>query len=144
MSKMILKITGEAARKAICRYVLAAPEGHMVRIGEPTRSLDANAAQWPWLEGFAQQVSIPINGEKMKVDNETWKEILTACYRGEDMRFAAWQGKTILLPQHTSTMGKRIFSDWLAWLIAEAVTNNVTPVFKTNAEIRGGEAVPLD
>jgi hypothetical protein len=123
-------ITGEDARKAICRAVLVEPEGNAATLGDPTRTLEQNAAQWPWLEGFAQQVEIPINGEKMKVDNETWKEIMTACFREEQMKFATWQGKTILLPQHTSTMGKRVFSEWLEWLIAEATTNNVTPVFK--------------
>jgi hypothetical protein len=30
-------ITGEVARKAICRYVLAAPEGYVVRISEPKK-----------------------------------------------------------------------------------------------------------
>ena len=128
--KRTWKITGEAARKAICREVLIAKEGDVATIGDPTRSLDQNAAQWPWLEGFAQQMAIPINGESMKVDNETWKHILTAAYNGEQMRFAAWQGKTILLPERTSQMGKKRFAEWMDWLIAEATTNGVTPVFK--------------
>lgn len=123
-------VTGEASKKAICRAVLAAADGQAATLGDPSRTLEQNAAQWPWLEGFAQQVEIPINGEKMKVDNDTWKEILTASFRSEQMKFAVWQGKTILLPQRTSKMGKRLFSDWLEWLIAEATTNGVTPVFK--------------
>ena len=128
--KRTWKLTGEAAKKAVCREVLAAPEGQVATLGDPTRTLDQNAAQWPWLEGFAQQVEIPINGASMKVDNETWKQILTAAFRAEQMRFAVWQGKTILLPQRTSTMGKRLFAEWLEWLMAEATTNGVTPVFK--------------
>ena len=123
-------ITGEASKKAICRAVLASVDGQAATLGDPTRTLSQNAAQWPWLEGFAQQVEIPINGERMKVDNDTWKEILTACFSGETMRFAVWQGKTILLPLRTSKMGKRRFAEWLEWLIAEATTNGVTPVFK--------------
>ena len=132
--KKIWKITGEAAKKAVCHEVLSAPEGHVVTLGEPTRTLDQNAAQWPWLEGFAQQVEIPINGASMKVDNETWKQILTAAFRAEQMRFAVWQGKTILLPQRTSTMGKRLFAEWLEWLMSEATTNGVTPVFKNQPQ----------
>ena len=128
--KRTWKLTGEAAKKAVCREVLAAPECQVATLGDPTRTLDQNAAQWPWLEGFAQQVEIPINGETMKVDNDAWKEILTACFAGEMMRFANWQGKTILLPQRTSQMGKKLFAEWLEWLMAEATTNNVTPVFK--------------
>lgn len=128
-------LANETVRKAVCRDVLAAPEGQAVTLGDRNRTLDQNAAQWPWLEGFAQQVEIPINGEKVKVDNETWKQILTAAFRAEQMRFAVWGGQTILLPRRTSTMGKRLFSEWLDWLIAEATTNGVTPVFKS--EYRG-------
>lgn len=109
---------------------MSAPIGQFATLGDPTRTLDQNAAQWPWLEGFAQQVEIPINGAMMRVDNDTWKEILTAAFRAEQMRFAVWQGKTILLPQRTSTMGKKLFAEWLEWLMAEAATNGVTPVFK--------------
>ena len=128
--KRTWKITGDMAKQAICRAVMSANDGEVATLGDATRTLDQNAAQWPWLEGFAQQVVIPINGEVMKVDNETWKEILTAAFRAEQMRFATWQGKTILLPQRTSQMGKRLFAEWLDWLMAEATTNGVTPVFK--------------
>lgn len=128
----------ELGKRAACQHIMEAPEDHVATLGEPNRNLDQNAAQWPWLEGFAQQMEIPINGATMKVDNETWKHILTATFNGEQMRFASWQGKTILLPERTSTMGKRRFSEWLEWLIAEATTNGITPVFK-NAASKGVE-----
>lgn len=127
--KRTIKLTCAAARRYACQQVQDAPDGFVVTVGDATRSLDANAAQWPWLEGFAQQMEIPINGEMMKVDNETWKQILTAAYSAEQMRFAVWQGKTILLPVRTSIMGKRRFSEWLDWLISEATTAGVEPVF---------------
>ena len=130
MSKRIFRLVHNQARELAQEAVRNAPEGHIVTVAEPTRTLEQNAAQWPWLEGFARQVEIPINGEKMKVDNDTWKEILTAAFRAEQMKFAVWQGRTILLPQRTSKMGKRLFAEWLDWLMAEATTNNVTPVFK--------------
>ena len=51
-----LTITGEVARKAICRHVLTAPEGHVVRISEPAKKriqeekyhamIDDIAANW--------------------------------------------------------------------------------------------------
>ena len=128
--KKTWEITGDAARNAICSAVMSAQLGQFATLGDPTRTLDQNAAQWPWLEGFAQQVEIPINGASMKVDSDTWKEILTAAFSGEQMRFAVWQGKTILLPQRTSQFGKKLFAEWLEWLMAEATTNGVTPVFK--------------
>lgn len=130
--KRTLKLINSDVRKLAIQAIQDAPEGFVVTVGDATRTLDQNAAQWPWLEGFAQQMEIPINGEDMKVDNDTWKEILTAAYNDDtNMRFANWKDKTILLPERTSKMGKRRFSEWLDWLIAEATTNGVTPVFKS-------------
>ena len=34
MSKRILKLTGNLARQAACRYINEAPEGHVVTIAE--------------------------------------------------------------------------------------------------------------
>ena len=50
-----LIITGETARKAICRHVLAAPEGHVVSISEPRRNLEQNAKMWAMLADIASQ-----------------------------------------------------------------------------------------
>ena len=41
--KKILKLTGDLARSAACRYVNEAPEGYVVTIAEPTRNLEQNA-----------------------------------------------------------------------------------------------------
>ena len=37
------------------REVQAAPDGYIVTVSEPTRTLEQNAAQWPYLAGFAAQ-----------------------------------------------------------------------------------------
>ena len=76
--KKIWKITGEAAKKAVCREVLSAPEGHVVTLGEPTRSLDANAAMWPILEAFAQQLDWPIRPSLsvQSIDRDDCSEVL--------------------------------------------------------------------
>lgn len=41
--KRIWKLTGEVAKKAACREILAADEGHVVTLAEPNRTLDQNA-----------------------------------------------------------------------------------------------------
>lgn len=43
MSKRIWKLTGEVAKKAACREILAAQEGMVVTLAEPTRNLDQSA-----------------------------------------------------------------------------------------------------
>lgn len=122
--KRIYKITGEASRQAIKREADAAPIGHVVTIAEPNRSLEQNAAQWPYLEAFAKQKKLCINGEMQFVTADDWKDVLTGCYSGE-MRMAAFDGKVIMLPQRTSKMGKKEFGTWLEFLIAMSVTSGV-------------------
>lgn len=122
--KRIWKLTGEVAKKAACREILVAPEGHIVTLAEPNRTLDQNAAQWPYLEAFAKQKQLCINGEMQWVTADDWKDVLTGCWNGE-MRMAAFDGKVIMLPQRTSKMGKGAFSTWLEFLIAMSVTSGV-------------------
>ena len=118
-------ITGEVSRKSICRHVLTAPEGNVVTIKEPTRTLEQNAAQWPYLEAFAKQKQLCINGEMQWVTADDWKDVLTGCWNGE-MRMAAFDGKVIMLPQRTSKMGKKVFSTWMEFLVAMSVTSGIT------------------
>lgn len=122
----ILTITGEAARKAACREILAAPEGWVVRIGEPTRTLAANGAMWPILEAFARQLEWPINGMLQKITAEDWKDILSAAFRRAQPRVAQGvDGGMVLLGQRTREFSKREFSDWLEFLHATAADRGV-------------------
>ena len=105
-----------------------APEGYAVVISEPNRTLDQNAAQWPYLEGFSKQKQLCVNGEMVWATPDDWKDVLTGCWNGE-MRMAAFDGKVIMLPQRTSKMGKRVFSTWMEFLVAMAAQSDVEPVY---------------
>ena len=124
MSKIILKITGDVAHRAICSHVMKAPLGYIVTIAEPNRTLEQNAAQWPYLEAFAKQKQLCINGVMQWVTADDWKDVLTGCWNGE-MRMAVFDGKVIMLPQRTSKMGVKVFSTWMEFLIAISVTSGV-------------------
>lgn len=123
------------ARKLACQAVAEAPEGYVVTIGEPSRTLEQNAAQWPYLEGFAQQKQLCINGAMQNVTADDWKDTLTGCYHGET-RMAAFDGKVIMLPQRTSKMGKRVFSDWMEFLVAMAAQSSVEPIYKSERRVK--------
>lgn len=69
-----LFITGEVARKAICRHVLAAPDGYVVTIKEPTRNLEQNAKMWAMLGDLETQCDW--HGNKLVA--EEWKDLLSA------------------------------------------------------------------
>ncbi|CAN7188128.1 recombination protein NinB [Acidovorax sp. LjRoot117] len=127
--KRVFKLVHSTARRLAGEAVLNAPDGFCVTVSEPTRTLEQNAAQWPYLEGFARQKQLCINGVMQYVTNDDWKDVLTGCWNGET-RMAAFDGKVIMLPQRTSTMGKKVFSDWLEFLIAMAAQSGVEPVYK--------------
>jgi hypothetical protein len=129
-STFILAPSPHPARQNAIRAVQDAPDGWMVQISEPTRSGEQNNAQWPYLEGFAQQKQLCINGSMVNVTADDWKDVLTGCWNGE-MRMAAFDGKIIMLPQRTSKMGKRVFSEWMEYLIAMAAQSGVEPVYKS-------------
>ena len=121
MSKKIFRLVHPTARQLAQEYVRNAPEGHIVTIAEPSRNLDQNAAQWPILEAFAQQLDWPINGQMTKITADDWKDILTCAFRNEQPRVAmGLSGGMVLLGQRTSKFGKREFSDWLEFLWATA------------------------
>jgi len=115
----------EARRRAL-QCVAEAPEGYAVAVQEPTRSLDQNAAQWPILQAFSEQLEWPINGRMCKLTDEEWKDILSAAFQGETVRLAmGLNGGVVMLGMRTSKMGKRQFSEWLEFLHATAAARGV-------------------
>lgn len=62
MKRTFVLAHSEARRNAM-QAVQNAPEGHVVTLSLPTRSLQANAAQWPILQAFADQLEWPVNGK---------------------------------------------------------------------------------
>lgn len=124
----------DIARQRAIQAVKDAPEGYAVTVGEPTRTLDQNAAQWPYLAGFAAQKQLCINGVMQWVTDDDWKDVLTGAWNGE-MRMAAFDGKVIMLPQRTSQMGKKVFSTWMEFLVAMAAQSAVEPVYKSERRL---------
>lgn len=102
-------------------------KGWEVIIKPATRSLEQNAAQWPLLEAFSQQLEWPVNGRMTKMAPEEWKDVLTAAFRQEQPRVAmSLDGRgVVLLGQRTSQFNKTEFSDWLEFLHAIAAERGV-------------------
>lgn len=127
--KKTFALVHDTARLMAVREVQKAPAGYVVTVGEPSRTLDQNAAQWPYLEAWAQGKEACINGQMVDVTSEDWKDILTGAYNGET-RMAAFDGKVIMLPQRTSKMGKKVFGEWLEYLAAVTAQAGLEPVYK--------------
>lgn len=115
----------EARRRAMA-CVADAPDGFVVTVQEPGRSLDQNAAQWPILEAFSRQLKWPVNGEMVTLTAEEFKDVLTAAFQGETVRLAmGLNGGVVMLGLRTSRMGKRRFSEWLEFIHATAALRGV-------------------
>ena len=106
--------------------VAEAPEGHTVTLAAPTRTLTQNAAQWPILYAFADQLQWPVNGHMCKLTGEEFKDILTAAFRHETVRLAmGLDGGVVMLGGRTSTFAKDEFSEWIDFLKATAADRGV-------------------
>ena len=134
MSRQVYILAHDLARARAVEAVKAAPSGFSVTVAEPTRTLEQNAAQWPYLAGFAAQKQLCINGVMHWVTDEDWKDVLTAVYSGE-LRMAMFDGKVIMLPQRTSKMGKKVFGEWMDFLIAMAAQSGIEPIYKSEQRI---------
>lgn len=109
-----LVITGEAARKAICRHILAAPEGHVVRISEPTRSLESNAKMWAMLADISNQT----DWHGIKLNAEEWKDLLSAGLVQSRVVPNLEGNGFVILGQRTSKLTKSQFAALIELLYA--------------------------
>ena len=127
MSKRIFVMAHQRARELAIVAIKESPAGYVCTIQEPSRSLDQNAAQWPILQAFSDQLEWPVNGAFTKLTPEEWKDLLTAAFKKSTVRVAqGLDGGMVLLGFRTSKFGKREFSDWLEFLHATAADRGVT------------------
>jgi hypothetical protein len=95
--------------------------GDVVTVGDATRTLEQNAAQWPYLDAFSKQLQWPVNGRMVWMTPDEWKDVLTAAFQNETARLAmGLDGGVVMLGLRTSKMGKKQFSEWLEFLKATA------------------------
>ncbi len=126
MSKKVFILAHAEARRRAVQAVQDAPEGFAVAVSEPTRNLDQNAAQWPILQAFADQLQWPINGRMEWLQPDEWKDVLTCAFKREAVRVAmGLDGGMVMIGSRTSKFSKAQFSEWLEFLNATAVDREV-------------------
>lgn len=124
--KRTLKLISPEVRRRAHEAIDTAPEGYVVVVSEPSRNLDQNAAQWPILQAFADQLQWPVNGSMVWMTAEEWKDVLSAAFRKESVRVAmAMDGGMVMLGSRTREFGKKQFSEWLDFLHATAAMRDV-------------------
>ena len=127
MTKRLWKLTGEVAKKAACREILAAPEGYVVTLAEPNRTLDQNSLLWPLLTEVSKQVDW--YGNKLTADE--WKDVFSAALKKQKV-VPGLDGGFVVCGQSTSRMSKREFSDLVELIYAFGAERGV--VFYGQAE----------
>lgn len=135
MDKQIVFLIDDQRKSYAKQIIDKAPNDYVCEIKEKTRTLEQNAFQWPYLQGFSEQMQWPVNGEMTWLSKEEWKDILTAAFEKEtNPRLAAgFDGGIVMLGRRTSKYGKKQFAAWMEWLIAAASLKGVEPVFKNGA-----------
>lgn len=124
--KRVFKMVHAQARRGAVECVQQAPEGYVVTVQEPTRSLDQNAAMWPILQAFADQLQWPVNGAMVWMTPDEWKDVLSAAFRRESVRVAmGMDGGMVMLGSRTSKFGVREMSEFIEFLKATAAARDV-------------------
>jgi len=115
----------EARRRAV-QAVQDAPDDYVVTVSEPSRNLAQNAALWPILQAFSEQLQWPVNGQMVRMTPDEFKDILTAGFHQETARLAmGLSGGVVMLGLRTSNMSKRTFSEFLDFIQSVAVERGV-------------------
>lgn len=95
------------ARRRAAACIAEAPEGMVVEIKPPTRTLEQNARLWAMLADISRQVV----WHGRKLDSEAWKCIFTAALKKQDVVPNIDSTGFVVLGQSTSKMGKREMSE---------------------------------
>lgn len=124
--KRVFKLVHAQARRNAREAVENAPDGYCVTVSEPTRTLDQNAAMWPILQAFADQLQWPVNGQMVWMTPDEWKDVLTAAFERENVRLAmGLDGGVVMLGLRTSQFGVKKMSEFIEFLHATASARDV-------------------
>lgn len=136
--KRVYLVTPQS-RQTAHRYIDEAPSDWVVTFQERTRTIEQNAKQWPYLQGFSQQLKWPVNCEMVYMSEDEWKDVLTAAFFAETVRLAqGLNGGVVMVGKRTSKFTESQFREWMAFLKAEAANRGVEPVYANEQETAHG------
>ena len=110
----------DLARKNAVLAVQEAPQGHVVSIKAPTRSLMQNNRLWALLTDISRQVDW--YGRKLSPEN--WKDVFTAALKKQDV-VPGIEGGFVVLGMSTSKMTKQEMVDLQELISAFGAERNV-------------------
>ena len=120
-SRMFVLSHQEARRRAI-ECVAGAPDGYVVTVKPPTRSLEQNAKLWMLLDDVAKQVT----WHGRKLSPEDWKNLFTAALQKQDVVPNIDGTGFVVLGVSTRTMTKARMSELIELISAFGAEHGVT------------------
>lgn len=125
MSKRIWKLTGEVAKKAACREILASDEGYVVTLAEPNRTLDQNSLLHPILTEISKQALWM--GKKRPMLQ--WKTLMVSAHAvatGQPAEMTVGiEGEVVNLRESTAAMSKKRFSSLVEYVLSWCAENDI-------------------
>ena len=107
------RLVHNEARKRAASAIMDAPDGYIVRISEPTRTLESNALLWVLLGEVSKQVEWYFS----KLTAEEWKDVFSASLK-KQKAVPGIDGGFVVCGQRTSKMTKSEFSDLIELIYA--------------------------
>ena len=114
-------ITGMAARTAICRWIMEAPDGWIVTLKAAVRNLEQNAKMWAMLHDIEQQCE----WHGIKLADEEWKDLFSAGLVKSKVVPNLDGTGFVILGQRTSQMTKSQMSDLIELIYAFGAERSV-------------------
>lgn len=108
------------ARHNCIRYIQNAPDGMVVEVKEPTRSLEQNARMWSLL----YEVSAQVNWYGNKLTPEEWKDVFTASLYQQKV-VPGLEGGFVVCGRRTSKMSKKDLGDLMEVICAFGAEHGV-------------------
>jgi hypothetical protein len=121
MEKQLFRLVNADVRRRAANAVMSAPEGHIVKITSPTRSLEANAALWAMLADISAQVV----WHGRKLDSESWKHVFSSSLQKQDVVPNLDGTGFVVMGISTSKMTKREMSDLLELIQSFGAQHNI-------------------
>ena len=118
--RKVFILAHDTARKLAAAWVMNAPEGHVVEIKPPTRSLMQNSRLWPMLDDVSKHVV----WHGRKLTPEEWKIVFSASLKRQDV-VPGLDGGFVAMGISTSKMTKKEFSDLMTLIEAFAAQKGV-------------------
>lgn len=119
----------QADRATACDMVERAPKGWLVELRPPVRRLNQNARLWACLDDVAAQAE----WDGKQRSSEAWKDLFTACLRGQEI-VRGLEGGIVALGARTSEMSPTEMSDLLELIMAWGSAHGVVFHDQQNGE----------